>query len=276
MKIYIDILLITNGIMTMIYLETFGKLLHKKTKSIRFFTACCIGGLSSLLIAAKGVSFFSAIMITLTKFIFTVLTVSAAFNFKNIWELFKNTIIYIFIQSVFIGITLVIWQISDAKIIYMKNYTVYFDISLLHLIIATASAYLIISLYEIISRKVYCKTKKYKATYKLSNIEITLPAIADTGNQLCDSFSGTPIVIFYCNELYYYFNLDDPDYETLSGFRLVPYKTVMGSSLMHVTPKGEVTIIDEENNFKTVNCYVGIVKSENEKSKAIFNPNLLI
>lgn len=46
MKIYIDILLITNGIMTCVYLEALCRICHRNIKPLKLFAACAIGGLS--------------------------------------------------------------------------------------------------------------------------------------------------------------------------------------------------------------------------------------
>lgn len=276
MKIYLDILLITNGIMTMIYLEALEKITHRKAQSLRFFAACCLGGLSSLLIAAGGTTYFSAVMITLAKAASIILILLTAFSYKSFWEFLRYTVLYLVICAVFLGVTLVIWQISDSKIIYMRNYTIYFDISVFKLVIASIAGYGLISLYEIICRKSFDKDVKYEAVFTLGNYEVKIPAISDSGNRLCDTFSGMPVVVFYCNEMYYHFNLDHSGYENMSGFRLIPYNTINGDGLIHVTAKGEVRIIDDNENEKLLKCYVGIVPSEKNESKAVFHPSLLI
>lgn len=276
LKIYLDVLLITNGIMTMVYIEALEKITHRKASALRFFAACCIGGIASLLIAVSGTTYFSAIVITLAKAVSIILILLTVFDYKNFWEFMRYLILYIVVCAVFLGITLVIWQISDSKIIYMHNYTIYFDISVFKLVVAVILAYILISLYEIICRKSFDKAIKYKAVYTLGNYEVKLPAVCDSGNRLCDTFSGVPVVVFYCSELYYHFDLDYSGYENMSGFRLIPYKTISGQSLIHVTTKGNVKIIDDENNEKQVKCCIGIVPSENSESKAIFNPSLLI
>lgn len=51
MKIYIDILLVTNAIMTLIMLEAAGRICHKVISPLRLLTACSVGGLSSLVMA---------------------------------------------------------------------------------------------------------------------------------------------------------------------------------------------------------------------------------
>ena len=81
-------------------------------------------------------------------------------------------------------------------------------------------------------------------------------------------------MIFYSNELYEHF-IPYGNTDNFNGFRLCPYNTINGNGLLPVTSKGSVTIIDEDKNQKEVRCCVGIAKSKENKSRAIFNPTLL-
>ena len=102
-----------------------------------------------------------------------------------------------------------------------------------------------------------------------------VPAICDSGNRLCDSFTGTPVVVFCCDRLFYHYDLDRDEPDPLSGFRVIPCSTVSGEGLIHITAAGSVKIIDDKDRVHNVKCYVGIKPSLNGKSRAIFNPALL-
>ena len=62
MKIYIDILLVTNAIMTLIMLEAAGRICHKVISPLRLLTACSVGGLSSLVMAIDSRGYFTAVL----------------------------------------------------------------------------------------------------------------------------------------------------------------------------------------------------------------------
>lgn len=275
MKIYIDILIITNSILNLIYLETFAKIIHRKIGTVRLGLAALAGGFFSLILIFNGESFVQAIVITIIKWVCMAVTLLIASGFKNLWQFLKNFLIYIAIRAAYTGMILIYWQLSDSKRIYVRNYTAYFDISLIKLLIAVISAYIMLCVYEFIIRRYHGRSEGYKAVYSNGAYELTLPAVADSGNKLCDSFTGMPVVIFYCSEMYYHYNLQHPEMCAGGEFRYVPFNSVGGSGLIAVTPKGRVTIIDDKGCKTDVRCYAGVMKAENGKSRAIFNPLLI-
>lgn len=274
MVIYIDLLAVTNAVAAIIYLETLGLIVHRQISCLRLFFACVIGGAFSLIILMNGNTYPRAILITLLKFAGVVLTLAVSFKFKSVKEFFSYLALYLTVRLIYLGLTLVFWQLSKTKIIYVKNYTFYFNISLSKLVLSVAGAYAAISLWEFISRQCADKSDSYSAVYNIGDYIVKLPAVADSGNKLCDSFTGIPVVIFYCSEMYSHFRLDEC-YDNLNGFRLIPFSTVNGGGLIPVTQKGTVTIIDEKENKRQVKCCVGILNSENQTARAIFNPALI-
>lgn len=275
MKIYLDVLIITNCIMTMIYLQCISRITHSKISKARIVISSLTGGVSSLIVAVNAQGFIQSCAVTTVKFILIGLIVFIAFNIRKPKDFAKYIFLYFFMELIFAGVSLLLWQITDSRIIYVKNYTVYFDISLIHLVIAAIVIYGIISIYEWLLRRKFNTLEKYKAKYLIGNYEIELPAIADSGNKLCDVFTGMPIVIFYSGELFEHFNLDEERSYPLGSFHITPYSTVSGEGVMPVTSKGRVTITDSMGNSKSVKCCIGIIHNGKNKSRAIFNPCLL-
>lgn len=153
MKIYIDILLVTNAIMTLIMLEAAGRICHKVISPLRLLTACSVGGLSSLVMAIDSRGYFTAVLIVVIKLVSAVFTVLIAFGCKDPWQLLRYFIIYCAVDAVFTGIVVTLWQISGSKVIFFRNLTVYFDISLFKLALACGIAYGLLCLYENITRR---------------------------------------------------------------------------------------------------------------------------
>lgn len=275
MKIYLDVLVITNCILTMIYLRSISRLTHSKITKPRFVLSSLTGGISSLIVAVDSGGFIRSAAVTTVKFLLIGLIVFIAFDLKKTKDFVKYIFLYFFVDLIFAGVSFIIWRTTDSRIIYVKNYTVYFDISLIHLVLAAIIIYGIISVYEWVLRRKFNISEKFKASYSIGNYKIELPALADSGNKLCDAFTGMPIVIFYSSELFDHFNLDNENLYPLGGFRIAPYSTVSGSGVMPVTSKGTVTITDSMDNIKRVKCCVGIIHNGNNKSRAIFNPCLL-
>ena len=58
MKIYIDVLVITNAAVTLMFILGLGKITHTALKKLRIAVSCIFGGLSSLLVIAEPQGFF--------------------------------------------------------------------------------------------------------------------------------------------------------------------------------------------------------------------------
>ena len=275
MKIYADVLIITSCLVEYVYLYTAAALLHIRLKSGRVFAACFFAGLMSLLICADGGTFIGAVLITTAKALGIVITLIIAMRMKGFCEFIRALAVFLAVRAVYTALIIMYWEISDTKRIYVRNFTAYFDISLLKLAAALITAYILLTAADTLKRRFARKAVTYNALFRCGDHEVTLPAVADTGNRLCDSFTGLPVVIFCCDDMYLHYSLNDPDEGMRAGFRLTPYSTINGSGLLHVTSKGTVTITDNSGMSRDVRCCVGIKPSCRNRSCAIFDPALL-
>ncbi len=275
MKIYADVLVVTNCITELIYLQTTALLTHRRLPKGRLCAACLLGGALSLLFCADGSSFTGALIITICKAAGVLLTMVTAIRLSGAADFFRTLAVYLAVRAAYTGLIIIWWEFSDTRRIMVRNYSVYFDISLLKLAIALISAYLMLSLTEMTIRRFHGRSQGYRAVYKSGSYEVMLPAVADTGNRLCDGFTGLPVVVFCCDEMFAHYSLFDHEAGAKAGFRLTPCTTVDGTGLIAVTSKGSVTITDENGKSKQVRCCVGVKPSSDKHSRAIFDPVLL-
>ncbi len=275
MKIYLDAAIITNTIVTLICLELTARIINKRISNKRVFAASLVGGLTSLLIAVSADKFYIAVIITIIKFLSFPIIVIIALKYNGLMRMIKNTVVFFAANLVYIGIVLLLWEFSDTKIIYIRNYTVYFNISILKLTIAVIITYALLTMIEVIKRISENAGKKYVAIYTHGNYQLTIPAVSDTGNKLCDSFSHEPIVVFYCDDLFFHYDLDSPESLVSGKFRLLPFETINGSGLIPITSNGKVEIADDKNKYSDLRCCIGIKRSDGSKARAIFNPEII-
>lgn len=276
MKIYLDILVITNICLTAVFIECTAKLTHSRLTKARSAAGSLIGGISSLLALLYAESFFEGIILTLIKLGTMMLIVFISFRVKSAEKLIRYFFIYILVNILFAGLCLLIWKTGKARIVFLNNLTVYLDISLLKLMIASTVTYIALSVYELLQRKSFCPSKQYHIILKIENLEYYLPAIADTGNSLTDAFTGKPVVIIVSNKLFYHFELDREELACKMGFHCIPYSTINGDGLISVTERADITLIDSDKKQKEIDCAVGIVSSACNKERAIFSPSLII
>ena len=275
MKIYLDILFLTNLILTIGFLSGCGRLCHIKLPPKRLMLGGVIGGSGSMILLIDTDGFWVALLITLLKLGVLAGMTALVFRPRSRKEMLKYALIYLCQEVLFGGACMVIWEATGCRVIVYKNYTPYLDIPLWLMCACIIGCYLVMIAFDSLAMRREIAAASYRVRYILGDCEITMPAVCDTGNMLEDVFSGAPVVVFSCRELYRRFDLDSSDALYIRGFHLIPYSTVEGRRLMPVTSKGRVLILDGEGLVKEVNCSAGILDSD-EPPRAIFNPHLLI
>lgn len=274
-KIYLDVLIITNTIVTLIYLQCISRVVRQKIDTAREIIACSVGGVGSLIAVVQTKSFSGALIVTIVKLAVISAIIIIAYLPQTAGAYFKRLFLYGMTELIFGGCCFMLVNFTHSEILYIRNYTVYFDISLPEIAVCCAFVYIIIVIYETVQRRRADSVKKYRATYTLGKYEITMPAIADTGNKLCDSFTGAPVIIFRSNELYEHYNLDRTEQMEFYGFRPAPYSTIGGDGIIFITSKGDVKISSEKFS-KKVDCCIGVLPSGEKGQCAVFNPCVLI
>ena len=275
MKIYLDILIISNVMTTLIFIKILSLAVHTRLRRKKVLLCLIPAAISSLLIIVKSQNFAESLLITLAKIFAVTLIVKLAFGLRLEKRLMIYTAAYIAVNIAFGGICMLLWEFFGAGFIRSGNFTVYFDVPLWLLIACTAAAYLLITLYEKLMFISAAKAENYRAVFVCGDFAAEMPAVSDTGNRLTDSFSGEPVVIFSSDRIYDHFDLDNCGSLPVKGFHLIPCSTVTGKSLMPVTLSGRITIICGCGKSKELRCAAGITKSSG-RDRAIFDPRLLI
>lgn len=268
--IYADVLVITNIYFTYFFIKILCLIFHIKTSAKRVAFASVAGGISALLI-----------LLPINDFIITILKLIAVFVIificgfaKDKYGIIKYSLTFIIINVVFTGMCFALWKISGGKMIYVKNFTVYFDISLIMLIIVTIIVYFVMIIvdYFLINRRNLSGI--YTISFSMFNKEYSFKGIVDTGNDLYDYFSGRSVIICKSNELMgLYKELLNQNINT--GFRLIPYTTISGDSLIPIKSIQGIKVTDIEGNCKEVRACIGITSSKDDEPAAIFNPGIL-
>ena len=143
-----------------------------------------------------------------------------------------------------------------------SNGIVYFDISMTFLILCSVIAYLIITIITKITDKKAPANKEYIVNIQNNGVNVMCTALMDTGNNLCDPFSGYPVIMAdrsIFNKLF-----------SDQKIRLIPVSTVNGDSLIRAFKPEKIII----NNFYTDKVYIGESNTKLDEYKVILNINL--
>lgn len=267
LDIYIDVLIVINCYICWLALSLTATLTHTylapKLKTI----GSLIGGTSSLLILMTSNNTLQTVLVYAAKLVSFFIIVLIAFYKQSVKKYMTIGAIFLVLNLIIGGAAYLVSSLLGNRVIYLVNGTVYFDVSFLQLIITTAAVYFSISLVIRIYDRICDKSHSYKVEITLRDSSYLLSAVADTGNNVTDIFSGKPVIICTGVELY----TDGSEYLPIP----VPYNTISGEGIIYAIKPESIYITDEANSRQRVNALVAGVRSESSSQRAIFNPKIL-
>lgn len=265
--IYVDVLIVLNIYVNYFLLRITAALTHSPLKTKRCLAASFYGSLFSLLILVPHIN---SLVITLIKFAAAVTIVIAAFGRGDRRRFIANTAAFYTSNFLLAGFIYFIYTHLSPEFIHMENSFFYIDFSLVILIVSTAAFYFGVRGVRALFFAGDSEKYSYSVMIKYRDRLVKLCGLADTGNSLRDCFTGAPVII--CDTGL--FMTAPYDNERLpQGFRLIPFSTISGSSMLPIFRPDEVIITNECSGAKkSVNAMIGLGKSS---GKAIFDPAIL-
>ncbi len=255
--IYADILVVINIIVNYLLLRASAAITGCDFKAFRFLLSSAAGGLFSLIIFVEHIPFWANIMLKTACLAAMVLI---AFNCKSLKAFMKCCAAFFMANFVFAGIMMAICTAVLPNAAIYQNGVVYFDIDILTLTIATILCYCILSL---LSRFTKSKTPpksiySIRITYEGKTVEGK--ALFDSGNSLCDCFSGNPVIITekdFIEPLIFKKELTET-----KKFRLIPFSTIQNGGAMPAFLADKAEIFIGKKWIETGGIYIGITEKK--------------
>ena len=233
MKIYLDLVIITNFFVDFILLYGTSKILKKYITLKRLLLGSFIGSLSVFLLFIN----LNTLELTILKIILSFLIIISTFGFKDI----KKNITYFYILSIILGGTLYlldITKITNKNQLFINNPYLF---NFILLIIITP-----IIIFKYLKEHKYHKeiiNNKYIIEININDNKYTLDAILDTGNRLTDPYKKRPIIL-----------IDKEIKYTKKRPIYVPYKALNTEGVIKCILPDKVII----NNKEFKNCLIGL------------------
>lgn len=273
--IYIDVLVFLNIIITFLLLTASSRLMKLSPGAGRLLIGSLLGGASSLIILAPDMGFLLSLM---TKLLFSVIIVAAVYNPKDMRSIFRQTGYFFVVSFLFAGMMLFVGSLPGIHIVSYNNGAVYVDFSFLSLVAASALCYIITCILGKITGHRVCNTL-CSVEIVVNGKTVTGQAIIDTGNTLCDPFSGESIVIA---DRFFLKTVLPPDVkkyldgmaEECEGIRLIPCSTVSADGLLPVF-RAEMVRLRGDGFFCEMKR-TPIAVSKNKMSSAIIPAELAV
>lgn len=266
-KIYIDILIIVNFAICFASIDIACSVLKIKASIKRQLLGAALSSASSVTIVISNL-----LAVIFIKLVFLVFSALIVFKTKSIFRLTKYSFVLLYINLVMISAIYLLWYFSKSKRIFIINYTIYFDVSLLTLCFSIVLSYTVITLVDRVLNIQKIKNELYFLELKIQNEYFKLRCLVDTGNLLCDAINGKSVVVCKSIIMKEKFIVDE---EVPFGFRLIPYKTTDGMSVMYATTPSEAILVSMSGERKSLDISIGIADDDCEEL-AIINPRLIV
>lgn len=271
MTVYIDVLLILNLYINYFIIRGTALLLHRDIKLSRNVIAAAIGAMFSLMILLPEMPFIVSFLLKTAS---CCVMSYAAFGIYRMYEYIIDTLCMLVITFMYAGMLMAIWNFAAPSLMYSSNGIFYFDIPLILIAAITAAAYSIVRFLRYLSDRRVINREEKNVEITHCNTTVILTATPDTGNSLCDPFSGTPVIICFLDAIESIIPTGirqylDGDTEHLESIRLVPCSTVGGNALIPVFKADKTTIGGIQ-----VDVMIGVSRNA-MGTECIFDPRII-
>lgn len=254
--VYADILIIINFLMNYLLLRANAILTDQPFKSVRLVFSSFIGSLFSLIIYIENIPSF---VNTLIKILYMTVLLLTAFKIKSIKIFLKHFFTFFSVNMIFGGIMLALNVFLFPETSLYNNGIVYFDIDILTLTVVSVICYLMINLINGFIRNKTPHGCNYTIRIFYKNKFTQGNALYDSGNKLCDCFSGKPVIIV---DKKFINNITEEKIESMKNYRLIPFSTINGNGTIPAFMADKVEIVISGKTYSANKIYIGITENK--------------
>jgi len=190
--IYVDVLVAINVFVTYLLLAASVLFSAVQAKQWRLLAASALGGAASLLIFLPPAAWP---LLALLRVLLSALIVCTAFGWGSWRRCLRCYAAFFGVNFAFAGIMLALWLTIRPEGMFYQNGAVYFDVSFVTFIIFACACYAIVRGAVVLLRRRHPGSNACEAVLQVGANSITLPAFYDSGNKLCDGFTGAPVIV---------------------------------------------------------------------------------
>ncbi len=251
MIIYADILFLVNLYIDYFILLGVKNFLHIEVKTYRLIISAVLGAAISLF-SLLSLNFLISILLSISS---SVAICIVAFGYDSIYKIIKTSVCFYSFSFIFSGIILALINIFNISGTILIGGKVYFDISLIYLLLFTVLSYFISLLIDKIKGRGQNKLNFYTINICHNNKNLSLRTKLDTENNLSEPFSGTPVIVAQKS----LFSEIFPDLGDClpEKFRLVPFKSIGGNGLLPAFLPQEFYLVKNDKKIK-INFYIAL------------------
>ncbi len=247
--VYVDVLVIIN-----VYIN-YGLLLltcffrKAPPERLKILFASLLGGVYSLIILTD----ISDLLISLSRIPALLVMTSVAFGYKSRKEYMKSVFSFFGVNLIFAGTMFMLWFLLCPGNMYYNSGIVYFGIDAFTLVMLTVCVYFLIRLISVLTKSKIPRSFSYALKIYAFEKEFSCRGFYDSGNSLCDPFSGEGVTVVHIDVFKGAVSKDVfTDFENIDidvGIKLLPVKTLSGTKLLPSFRADRMQIKDLEKNL---------------------------
>lgn len=268
--VYVDVLVVLNLYINYFLIRATLLMARQSRTRPRCLLAALVGALGSLVILLPELPF---IIVVFEKIALGALIVFVTFGKQKPADFAIRILFFLVVSFTFAGVMLALWTFAAPFGMVYSNGTAYFNIPIAAIAAFTAAAYCAVRLVRFISdRRIHCN-KICAVKISMSGCEVELRGLSDTGNELCDIFSGKPVVICKYEKIAPLIPSDVLNYfdgKPSESLRVIPCRTIAAQTLVPIF-KADISI-----DGKEADGFVGVTKNPlGNDVDCIFNPKIV-
>lgn len=288
--VYIDVLLAVNLLVNYFLLLLTARLTPAPSKRLRLLLASLLGSFYSLIIFAPRIILPLDLLL---KAAFGLSIAFAAFGIKNKRLFVRAYCVFMVSTFLFGGIFSALYFLTSPNGMLVNNSTVYFDISVLQLVIYTITAYLGMTLVHYIAKRRAPSSLNYRVTVEYGGRAVSLDAVVDTGNSLKEAFSQYPVAVCSAADIRDLLPAKLSEIilrtdaagamqalsasEFASSVRVIPYHDVSGEGMLFAIRPDSFMLEHGDSRQYCNTVYVGIAQKRTTRLdySCILNPQII-
>ena len=257
--IYVDILLAINLAVDYLLLFAAARLSGTGFQRLRGLTGAAVGALYSFSIFLS----WPPAVLAATRLLASGLMIFLTFGKRTFGEFLRLLILFYAGGFLFSGFLLLVQSFFHADSFLVKNGVVYFEFSAFGIVISSVGAFLLTELLRRLFR--HGETDGNSMVWIFyQGKKIVLKGFTDTGNNLTEPFSGSPVAVCAKGSVKkilpdaIWMSTDDMKLSMEAGMKLVPCKTVSGSVLIPAFRPEKVVMERKGTQWEADDLWIGL------------------
>ncbi len=274
--VYADILFILNAYITDLLLLLCGRLCREPSTRGRRTLSSLLGGGAAFLIFVPRLP---RSVLVLSRLPVAAVLVLAAWGFVGRGRFLRLFCGFFLVSFVFAGLMGALWHTLHPKRMLYYGAIVYFAIDTRALVVLTAVCYALLWGAEKLLERRRDKGMLFDLTVVLGERQICCRAFLDTGNDLCEPFSGDPVLVLFRAFAAQLGVPQIPDAAQAAAirWRMIPCRTATGEGALYGFRPDKITIRGVAGTIETNRVFIAVTDRpiKNSEFGALLPPALL-